>query len=169
MSYLLVVKKDFFTSASAGSPCISSTSSKARDKRSVHSSRSVLLTQSSRYNYTKTENPQTHPTMCYSEHVFHSVCGHWGSTRVYQKCPNADCIGYERGCWNRQSTGSVSVQSSCDRCLFDPESITNRGTYLSVTQAQSGRTQVVVRRKSGTIWRYTRRSPSGFFEWRLQN
>jgi hypothetical protein len=72
------------------------------------------------------------PEMCYSEHVFHSVCGHWGLTRVYQKCPNADRVGFGRGCWNRQSTGSVSVNSSCDGCLFNPEATTHRGTYFSL-------------------------------------
>src|SRR5436305_10136495 len=68
--------------------------------------------------------------MCYSEHVFHSGCGHWELTRVYHKSPNADRVGFERGCWNRQSTGSVSVNSSCDGCLFNPEATTYRGTYF---------------------------------------
>jgi hypothetical protein len=108
-------------------------------------------------------------TMCYLEDVFHSVCGHWGSARVYHKCPNADRVGWERGCWSRQTTGSISINSSCDRCRFDLEKFTTSGTYLSVSQNKSGRMQVVVRRKSETTQQYVWKSPSGFFEWRLQH
>jgi hypothetical protein len=108
-------------------------------------------------------------TMCYLEDVFHSGCGHWGSARVYHKCPNTGRIGWERGCWSRQTTGSISIDSSCNRCRFDPEKFTTPGTYLSVSQNKSGRMQVVVRRKSGTTRQYVSKSPSGFFEWRLHH
>jgi hypothetical protein len=107
--------------------------------------------------------------MCYSEHVFHSICGHWGSTRIYQKCPNADRVGYERGCWNSQSTGSVSVNSLCDRCLFDPEAITNRGTYLSVYQAQAGKDAGLCPSKKRNYMALRSEKSPGFFGWRPQN
>jgi hypothetical protein len=113
----------------------------------------------------------TNPTaiMCYLEDVFHSVCGHWGSAQVYDKCPNIDRVGWERGCWSRQTTGSISINSSCDRCHFDPEKFATPGTCLSVSQNKSGKMQVVICRKSGTIRQYVSKSPSGFFEWRLHH
>src|SRR3954469_15925207 len=107
--------------------------------------------------------------MCYFEDVFHSACRHWGSARVYHKCPNTDRVGWERGCWSRQTTGSISINSSCDRCNFDPEKFTTPSTYLSVSQNKSGRMLVVVRRKSGITWQHISKNPSGFFEWRLQH
>jgi hypothetical protein len=133
-------------------------------------SRGVSLTQPPGI-HIPTSNTNTNPTatMCYLDDVFHSACGHWGSARVYHKCPNTDRVGWERGCWSRQTTGSISINSSCDRCQFNSQKFTTPGTYLSVSQNKSGRMQVVVRRKSGTTRQYVWKRPSGFFEWRLQH
>jgi hypothetical protein len=163
----MMIKEDFVASAFAGLSHISTHSNRLRKSTPP---RGISLNQlpGIRIPISKKDTNPT-ATMCHLEDVFHSVCGHWGSARVYHKCPNTDRVGWERGCWSRQTTGSISIDSSCDRCHFDPEKSTTPGTCLSVSQIKGGRMQAIVRRKSETTQQCVSKRPSGFFEWRLQH
>jgi hypothetical protein len=167
----MVIKEDFIASAFADRSRVPTYSNRFQ-KQNKHPLRHKASYRINRQVYARqfrTQSTKPTATMCYLEDVFHSVCGHWGSARVYHKCPNTDRVGWERGCWSRQTTGSTSINSSCDRCRCDPEKFAAQSTYLSVSQNKSGRMQAVLCRKGGTTLQSIWKSPSGFFEWRLQH
>ena len=113
-------------------------------------------------------------TMCHQEDVFHSQCGHWGSPRVYQPCPNTNREGFSKGCWNRKSTGSVTESTICVSCQQEHETFSQQGSWLSVTQTPNKQTQITIisdGESAGHTLQETRalrKNPSGFFHRRVQ-
>ena len=71
--------------------------------------------------------------MCYSQHVFHRQCRHWGKDRL-DPCIRSRVVGtVHTGCGYIDSLGTVDTNDRCQRCTDSQGRKTPFELLLSLT------------------------------------
>ena len=58
--------------------------------------------------------------MCYTEHVYHRPCSHWGRERIVgEPCCRARIVnGRHTSCLYTETIGSVNSSQACAQCIY---------------------------------------------------